>query len=265
MKKKDMAVPIGSTVRGRPWDNARTMRKELLPSHVEDSTVTVHESDELRSIPCWEESIVPTKLARKDNRLLNAASRGDIVVLSRLLTNGADPDLPDRYGITPLMAACRSGQFKSVKQLLDRGANVNAADKEKCTVLMHACSEIVKSRIVEYLMRLGCDVHGKNVYGNTALMLAASNGNANVVRLLVQHGADVDAVSAHQETPLTFAVVWGHIEVVKVLLEAGVDVNWKDDHGWTSLKYALHEKRWKIANLLHDHGAQLAPLKNGAT
>jgi len=133
-------------------------------------------------------------------------------------------------------------------------------------VLMHACShsQMVNAKIVELLLSLVDDLNVKNAYGQTALMLAASSGNAEAVRLLVQFGADVNAVSDQQETALDVRCCLGAPDVIEILLQANVDVNWTDDHGWTPLKYALHEKRWDIANLLHDQGAGLAPLTNGA-
>ena len=203
---------------------------------------------------------MPKKLS--DEQMLFVSARDlSVEEVSEWLKSGADPDRPNRYGVTPLMAACDSGKLRSAKKLIEWGANVNAADREKNTVLMHACSQVVNPRIVEYLLsRIDDDVNRKNAYGHSALMLAASNGNAEAIRQLLQHGADVNAISDQQETPLTFAIVWGHRQVVEILLQAKVNLNWTDDHGWTPLKYALHEKRWDIANLLHDHGAGLRRL-----
>jgi ankyrin repeat protein len=207
---------------------------------------------------------MPRKLS--DSQMLLVAARDSSVdCVSAWLKLGADPDYPGLYGKTPLMSACDRGKLRSARKLIEWGANVNARDKEKNTVLMHACSEVVNPKVVELLLSRIDGINRKNAYGQTALMLAASSGNAEVVRQLVQHGADVNVVSDQQETPLTFAVVWGHRDVIEVLLQANVDVNWTDEHGWTPLKYALHEKRWEIANLLHDHGAGLAPLTNGAS
>ena len=206
------------------------------------------------------------KRSTKEQLLYLSARDGLVDEVSACLADGVDPDhlTGYKYGITPLMAACRSGEYPCVKVLVEHGANVNAVDKEKNTVLMHACSENVNPKIVAYLLPRIHAVNCKNAYGHTALMLAAANDNPKVVRLLIEHGAEVNVVSDNQETALTFAVVWGQIKVVKELLKANVDINWIDEHGWTPLKYALYEKRWDIANLLHDHGAILAPLKSGS-
>ena len=53
-------------------------------------------------------------------------------------------------------------------------------------------AENIKLAKVDMLIRLGVDVHQKNDYGQTALMVASSEGRKEVVELLIQNGADVN-------------------------------------------------------------------------
>lgn len=189
-------------------------------------------------------------------RLFACASKGDTAAISQLLREKAvSPDLHDRYGVTPLMEACRSGHLESVEAFVQAGANVHATDKEKTTVLMHACSGRSNSTIVEYLIAHGVHINERDAYGCTAIMRATPKGDAEMVRILLDGGAEVNVESENHETPLTFAIVWNRIKIVEVLIDAGADLQWVDDKGWTPLLYAVYEKRWKIANLLRDHGA----------
>lgn len=153
------------------------------------------------------------------------------------------------------MEASRQGQLDCVKTLVAHGANVNAADKEKFSVLMHACTAAAPRNVVRFLISRGARVTDRDVYGCTALMRAASNGDLGTVNVLLQHGSDVNAVSDNQETPLTFAVVWNRPRVVAALTNAGAALDWADDAGWTPLRYAIAERNWKIAEFLQDQGA----------
>ena len=42
--------------------------------------------------------------------------------------NGANPDVRDKYGQTPLYYASREGHLATVKLLIDLGANINNLD-----------------------------------------------------------------------------------------------------------------------------------------
>src|SRR4051812_10815856 len=50
-------------------------------------------------------------------------------IAKKLIEYGADVDLPNREGETPLMSACLHGQSSIIEQLLDRGAKVNEPTK----------------------------------------------------------------------------------------------------------------------------------------
>ncbi len=66
-----------------------------------------------------------------------AAERHDLRIVELLLNRGANPNSVDRYGVTPLLAACRSYPLykRLIRTLIDAGADVNAADKYGYTPL----------------------------------------------------------------------------------------------------------------------------------
>ena len=63
----------------------------------------------------------------------------------------------------------------------------------------------------------------KDLYGRTALHLAAINGNVEAVHLLVHNNADVNEKSEGGYTPLHFAALIGHLQTAYVLIQYQAD------------------------------------------
>jgi ankyrin repeat protein len=147
-----------------------------------------------------------------------------------VLSNGANPNSPDNPdGGTALMEAAKRGDLPLVKRLLDDGADVNAKVKSMVypcsngwTALMYASNH---SEVVELLLQKGADINARANDGNTALKSAALEGNAEVVKLLLEKGADINSTTQHGNTALRSAAFEGNVDVVKILLERGADAN----------------------------------------
>ena len=77
-----------------------------------------------------------------------------------------------------------------------------------------------------------------DVHGYTPILLAASNGHADVVGLLMELGADIQKEDNYWRTPLHIAAAYGRVEMVRRLMMGGADVNRKDKRGRTPLDYA---------------------------
>lgn len=80
--------------------------------------------------------------------------------------------------------------------------------------------------------------------GNTALLLAARNGNLAAVQALVEAGADVNQPGAGDKTPpIVMAICNGHYDVAKYLLDYGADPNQTTADGLAAL-YAVIDTQW---------------------
>ncbi|RYY96161.1 MAG: ankyrin repeat domain-containing protein [Chitinophagaceae bacterium] len=131
--------------------------------------------------------------------IVQAARRGERARIERLLRRGADINVLDIHGLTPLMAALLAWQFDTAHFLLDSGA----------------------------------DVHVASAAGDTALMFAALGNRPDLVARLLGGGADPNARTGMGIPVLHFAMTgpyplaqgrpWGNIEVVRLLLAAGAD------------------------------------------
>jgi ankyrin repeat protein len=143
--------------------------------------------------------------------LLRAAIMHDHDALRALLAAGANVDLPNVMGVTPLMAAAGLGVrepgfganrapvfaaptiqddvIASLEILLAAGADVNAAitDTQSRTARIARISSLTDRQ------------------GQTALHSAAGRGWTSVVEYLLEHGADAAAQDLQGRTPLALA------------------------------------------------------------
>ena len=127
-----------------------------------------------------------------DAALARAAGLGHAGVAKALIEEaGADPNAPDRYGQTALMAAAGNGRAEVVGVLIKAGADVDAQNLFGWMALMAAAGN-GRAEVVGVLIKAGADVDAQNMFGWTALMAAAGNGHMDVVVLLVEAGADLD-------------------------------------------------------------------------
>jgi ankyrin repeat protein len=126
--------------------------------------------------------------------LLEAARRGHEEVVSVLIDAGADVDVPDSYGVTPLMFSLISGAAKSARQLIEKGATVNARDIDGRTALVEALTteNDIPDEVIAALIAHGADVNVRIAGGLTPLMIAAS-GSSRLLRMLIEAGADINA------------------------------------------------------------------------
>ena len=68
------------------------------------------------------------------------------------------------------------------------------------------------------------DVNARErLYGRTALMNAAAEGNLDCVRLLIEAGSDLNVVDAEGSTALSLARSNGNLDVAALLEQAGAD------------------------------------------
>jgi ankyrin repeat protein len=150
-----------------------------------------------------------------------------------LIENGADPNIPNYRGMTPLMEAARWNHLVAVQALLKGGANVHLKDKRGCTALAWAgrFPEDDKDKaVVQALLNAGAKV---------GLIEAMQMGDRELAKRLLAQAANLKQRGPHNDTALMIAVEKGYTDIVAMLLARGVDVNAQDDDGYTALRIAI--------------------------
>jgi ankyrin repeat protein len=107
-------------------------------------------------------AVINTRNVKGETALNVVIARSDDLWTKYLLSKGADPNLPDSSGNTPLITAARVGYTDAV----------------------------------DLLLQLGAKVDGANKMGETALILAVQQRQLDAVKLLLAKGADPDRKDA---------------------------------------------------------------------
>jgi ankyrin repeat protein len=116
-------------------------------------------------------------------------------------------------------------------------------------------------------LRSGFNINASDADGLTLLMLAASNGHADLVASLIEQRADVAATCAEQNDfdAMMMACAAGHAEVARLLVGQGVDVNKRYAPGssrgrvgnQTALSFAANRGHVDVCRLLVSQGADM--------
>lgn len=186
--------------------------------------------------------------------LIQAAERGDVAALDRLIAAGAALEARDGRGRTALLAATHANQVEAARRLMAAGADVNAKDAIQDSPFLYAGAE-GRLEILRLTLAHGADLGSVNRFGGTALIPAAHHGHVDTVRLLLATKIAVDHVNRLGWTALLETVILGdggprHVEILKLLLESGADPRIADRDGTAALEHARRRGYAAMAALL---------------
>ena len=162
--------------------------------------------------------------------LRSAQQTRDANMLALLQKAGISPaqakvglNAKNAQGQTVFLAALTNGQTEMAQSLLAQGAEVNVQDSKGETPLTEAMQHC--PALVPTLLARGAKVKVvTQPFGLTPLHLAVNADDLQTARLLLQHGADPNACPPHAHTPLYRARKHNQTAMVQILQEAGASV-----------------------------------------
>jgi ankyrin repeat protein len=190
-----------------------------------------------------------------------ATAAGNVAEIERLVAAGANRELRDGNGRTPLHVAAYRKQYEAARVLMRRGANPNALDAQRYDIVTIAA---VANDVPMLRVALEGGASAKNVtspYDGTALIAAAHLGHDEVVKVLIAAGAPLDHVNNLRWTAVIEAIVLGdggkrHVETLRALIAAGANPNLADGPGTTPLALARGRGYGEMMKILEQAGAK---------
>jgi ankyrin repeat protein len=219
--------------------------------------------------------------------LLKAVKDDDRPTAELLLGAGANPNVRDKYDVTPLHWAVHNGDEQLVAALLAHGANANTVAQivfggvQRPTPLgraVHGHNLAIAAQLIDAPSAQRAVVGGPEVeeavetgqaqmvatlLGATperlalrpAMVVAVSRGETDLVERLLDAGAEADAFNATGRTSLMLAARNNDTRTMQVLIDAGATVDGPDHYGRTALHHAIRANALDAARLLLDVGA----------
>ena len=122
-----------------------------------------------------------------------AALHGRLGVLSILERYGAELDLPDIIGATPIMYAALAGHVTTLQFLLRKCSHIHTQNVKGENALHYCFHNYPNARCMKLLVKFGINLNQQDRSGVTPLMLLCkkwSNTHISSIKYLLEEGAD---------------------------------------------------------------------------
>jgi uncharacterized protein len=213
----------------------------------------------LASVSAVAQAPVPTE-TRQQRAMIEAAERGDLSAINRLLIAGTPVDVRDEMGRTGMLASIEKGQIEAALLFLKEGANINAVALNRDTPWLLAGAR-GHTRALQAMWAMGPDLSLRNRFGGSALIPACHYGYVETVRFLLTTTIDVDHVNNLGWTCLLEAVILGdgsqpYQDIVRMVIAKGAKLDLGDKQGVTAMAHARQRGQTQIVRLLEQAGAK---------
>lgn len=163
---------------------------------------------------------------------------GDEVLVRQLLAEGADAHQKTRTGGTPFMYASLGNHIPIARLLLEHKVDMNAQGSNGWSATTLAAAKGFSGMLV-FLLDIGADKNAADVYGWTPLMRAVDNRHYTSVEMLLREsGIDLNVQSDTGNTALHIAAANGDEKMLSMLLATDIDRSVLNSQGSTAIQLA---------------------------
>ena len=166
---------------------------------------------------------------------------------------GADPNERTEYFETPLRVSSYNGRFDVVKYLFEVGADSSHLN---WTSLFHAVAygSLLE---VEECIHEGGDLHARDTWERTPVLLAVQTGDIEKVSFLIEVGADITDLGRCGKSALEYAIQMDDARMLAFLIGQGFDFEEYNNFGYTALMQAAEDGALNCVRCLLEHGADI--------
>jgi len=168
--------------------------------------------------------------------LICACQSGQFECVEKLLKANAEPNVQNKLGLTPLIAAIIVNNIEIVKLLINFGSDLNQSYFEFTPLNLSIFQD--NAEIANFLINSGCNINNIPEKGTSPLFLAISNKNTALSLVLIDKGADLNVQNSKGNTPLMEAIYLNNLDIIYKLVNCGADLNIRDNIGYTALMIA---------------------------
>lgn len=155
---------------------------------------------------------------------LNAAAQYNFTKFAEILIeNGADVNLEDENGYSPLFHACRNDSVDVLRLLLDKGANMNAKIEDNMSAL-HYCGLMNSCKCIELLIERGANIEARSDKNMSVLAHCSVSKALGALKILLRHGANINVLNDYKGTPLLHALIENDTKYCCYMLKHGASV-----------------------------------------
>ncbi|XP_078328667.1 uncharacterized protein LOC144623789 [Crassostrea virginica] len=188
--------------------------------------------------------------------LYKACQNGHESTAQILLNNGADVNFRTNKGASPLYIACRNGHEGTAQVLLNNGAEVNLCNNNESSPLWKSC-QFGHTRTAHLLLKNGANVNLCDQDGISPLYIACQKGHESTAQLLILNSADVNLCDLDGISPLLWACQKALESTIKLLLINGAYINLYSDEKTSPLLLACEKGYDSVVQLLLNNGANI--------
>ena len=166
--------------------------EDALLKYLEAENEVFKKQEAAREIIKAQETLLGMGVPLNVESLAQCVSEGRIHEVSIFLAAGFSPDTRNKAGVPLLNIAARTGNWEILRFLIMADAQVNLQAEDRGSSALMDSIMGKHFDLVNDLIKAGTDPNIRNKNGQSALLLAAGNGDEKMIEILLKAGADPD-------------------------------------------------------------------------